>query len=548
MTPWERAETALKLIAIDPTGLGGIVVRGRVSPARDAFFAACKTLDPHPVKLHPTMMSEALDGAIDITTTLERGKLTYHDGLLAQSDKLFLLAMAERADPYLAARLASALDACGIRGLIAMDEGADPDEQIPSSLSDRLAFMLDVEHLSLADIAQKIQVEPVARIGAVDIPDDLPEQLVVLAVQLGISSLRAPSFALRTAKAHAVLFGRNRVVSEDISAALELTYAHRATQIPETTEPTPPEPQNTERSSNTESSADTLSIPADILLEAVLSALPDGLLDQLRLAKSKGGKGAGSGKKTVGNRRGRPLPSRGANTRKTGARIDLMATLRAAVPWQTIRKTHQPDRTGAIVRPSDLRHKRYEELSDRLLVFAVDASGSAAAARLGEAKGAVELLLGEAYSRRDHVALIAFRGADAEVLLPPTRSLVQTKRRLAALPGGGGTPLAAGLRSAMAMSDTARKKGQTPTLIVLTDGRSNIDLSGNANREAAARDALQIGHEIGAQGIDSIVIDTGNRPEQSLKMLAQAMSGHYLPMPRADARRLSEAVSASLEA
>jgi len=77
--------------------------------------------------------------------------------------------------------------------------------------------------------------------------------------------------------------------------------------------------------------------------------------------------------------------------------------------------------------------------------------------RLAEAKGAVELLLSEAYSRRDHVSLISFRGDTAEILLPPTRSLVQTKKRLAALPGGGGTPLASGLVEALKMAHQARR-------------------------------------------------------------------------------------------
>ena len=100
------------------------------------------------------------------------------------------------------------------------------------------------------------------------------------------------------------------------------------------------------------------------------------------------------------------------------------------------------------LRADDIRLKQAQERSDRLLIFTVDASGSSALARLAEAKGAVELLLAQAYARRDHVALVAFRGAGAEVLLPPTRSLVQTKRRLAGLPGGGGTPLASGLAAA----------------------------------------------------------------------------------------------------
>ena len=547
MTPWERAKTALSLLAIDPQGLGGIAVRSRASPARDAFMDSSRTLDTHPVRLHPALTTDTLDGAIDLAATLEGGTLVRHRGLLDQPDRLFVLSMAERADPYLAARLSMALDGRELSGLIALDEGIDADEHLPETLSDRLAFEVNFESLSMSDTPAFVIPEKRETPKAVDIPTDLPEQLVVLAVQLGISSLRAPSFALHAAKAHAALFGRHRVCSDDVAVAVELIYAHRATQIPETDEIPPQEPETPDDLPPQEQNFDDLTLPSDILLDAVLAALPDGVLDQLRASKTKAGRGAGSGKKTVGNRKGRPLPARDC-VAKSGARIDLMATLRAAVPWQTLRKAAQPDRTGPIVRPSDLRSKRYEELSDRLLVFAVDASGSAAAARLGEAKGAVELLLAEAYSRRDHVALIAFRGTDAEILLPPTRSLVQTKRRLAALPGGGGTPLASGLRAALAMSEVARKKGQTPTIVVLTDGRSNIALDGTPNRKAAAADAQHLGAQIGLQHIDSIVIDTGNRPEQSLKSLSQAMNGHYVALPRADAKRLSDAVSASLKA
>jgi magnesium chelatase subunit D len=133
------------------------------------------------------------------------------------------------------------------------------------------------------------------------------------------------------------------------------------------------------------------------------------------------------------------------------------------------------------------------------------------------------------------------------VLLPPTRSLVQTKRRLAALPGGGGTPLAAGLGAALGLADQARRRGLTPTVVALTDGRANVALDGQADRARAGEDALAMGRALRAAGVEGVVIDTGNRPEPALKDLARAMGAVWLAMPRADARRLSQAVAAALD-
>jgi magnesium chelatase subunit D len=227
------------------------------------------------------------------------------------------------------------------------------------------------------------------------------------------------------------------------------------------------------------------------------------------------------------------------------ARIDLIATLRAAAPWQPLRRHSVPDRFIVITR-DDIRVRRFEEHSDRLLILTVAASGSAAAARLAEAKGACELLLAEAYVRRDHVALIAFRGTSAELLLPPTRSLVQAKRRLAALPGGGGTPLAAGLRAALEVADLGAARGLTPTLAVMTDGRSNIALDGSADRAAAGADAQRMARALSARGIPALVIDMSLRPQGQLAELAWTMRARYHALPKADARRLSDAVSESL--
>jgi magnesium chelatase subunit D len=181
-----------------------------------------------------------------------------------------------------------------------------------------------------------------------------------------------------------------------------------------------------------------------------------------------------------------------------------------------------------------------------VLIFAVDASGSAALARLAEAKGAVELLLARAYARRDHVALIAFRGAGAELILPPTRSLVQTKRRLAGLPGGGGTPLAAALQLAQDTAMRARAKGLTPVLALLTDGRANVALDGTPGRARAEAEAEVAAKAWARAGFPGVVIDTATRPQDGLRALSATLGAAYLPLPRATAERLSSALEAAL--
>jgi magnesium chelatase subunit D len=229
----------------------------------------------------------------------------------------------------------------------------------------------------------------------------------------------------------------------------------------------------------------------------------------------------------------------------SGKRIDIVATLRAAAPWQALRR--RPDRPERLeIRQSDLRIKRYQETSDRVLIFTVDASGSSALSRLAEAKGAVELLLAAAYARRDHVALIAFRGKAAELLLPPTRSLVQTKRRLSGLPGGGGTPLAAGLRMAYELGLQTRARGMTPTIALLTDGRGNIALDGTADRALSDADTAQMARAIRIAAIPTLVLDIANRPQPMLHKLADHLGAPYLALPRADSARLSAVLQAAL--
>ena len=553
MTPIARACLALRLLAVDPQ-LGGIMLRARAGPARDMFCAALDRFDRAQLRLHPTMEPDAIEGGVDVARSLGQGFLVARRGLLDRAPSVLILPMAERTEGYLCAQLAAATDA-GRHVLIALDEGAEPDEHPPARLSDPLAFHLILEDVGLAEAQATADVDlslPTTRLGDITAPEDMIEAVTTLSVDLGIVSLRAPMLALRAAKAHAALAGRLIVTAPDLQAAAELVLAPRATRLPQMQDPEPPLPENasepTEAETSEANNTPTEAMPQDMLLAAIAAALPPDVLDTgHRVPPPKGG-GSGAGTKRVGNRRGRPLPPRAGGGGGTGARVDLFATLRAAIPWQRMRQAQFPDRTGAIVLPSDLRYKRSQDLSDRLLIFAVDASGSSAVSRLAEAKGAVELLLADAYAKRDHVALIAFRGTGAEVLLPPTRSLVQTKRRLADLPGGGGTPLAAGLRAALEAAFAARNKGLAPILVVLTDGRGNVDLNGQPGRPQAAEDANSIAKGIAQAGFEAVLIDTANRPEHSLEALAHGMNGRYVPLPRANAHRLSQAIGDALEA
>ena len=165
-------------------------------------------------------------------------------------------------------------------------------------------------------------------------------------------------------------------------------------------------------------------------------------------------------------------------------------------------------------------------------------------ARLAEAKGAVELMLAEAYVKRAQVALVAFRGTGAELLLPPTRSLTRARRSLAELPGGGGTPLAAGLNAARELAEAARAKGRTPFIVILTDGRANIAADGRAVRATAEADATAAAKAIGMANIATAFIDISARPRPEGAALAAAMGARYLPLPRADAATMHAAVSA----
>ena len=495
------------------------------------------------------------------------------------------LADDERVAPALLDRLAFSVDLHPV-----IDAGA-PRSDAERALDDELSAL---SGWSAIDVAAARALLP-----QIDVSVEVVQALVSTAAALGVASLRAPLLAVRVARAAAALDGRLRITDDDARLAAALVLAPRATQVPappaepppndddEVPEPgEPPEPaaddvpeepppDNDEPSDDEETPEPPVGDLEDRVLEAAQAAIPAGLLSALMSGQDRRASAQASGRAGAvqqGQKRGRPSGARRGEPR-AGARLNVIETLRAAAPWQKIRHAEvataqaAPDRAGQAVasvpsgrpgsasprarvqvRREDFHITRYKQRSATTTVFVVDASGSSALNRLAEAKGAVELLLADCYVRRDQVAVLAFRGTGAELLLPPTRSLVRAKRSLAGLPGGGGTPLASGIDAAAALAASITRRGETPIVVLLTDGRGNIARDGSPGRTRAADDVQLAARQFRVAGLRALLIDTSPQPQAAARQLAREMGASYLPLPHAGSAALSQAVSLATKA
>lgn len=225
LSPIQRVECALAVLAVDPAGIKGLWLRARVGPVRDAVVAA---LPRAARRIHAGIDDTALYGGVDLSATLAAGQLRCTTGLLATFDPI-VLTMAERCPLGLSARLSAWLDARG-PCLIALDEGAEENETLPSALADRLGLFLDLGDLSYSDRFDLVldQVTAAqARLSQTRLPDTALVSLTTVAAAMGIASMRAPLLALAAARALAAWRGEDVASDDTLRHAAELTLAHR---------------------------------------------------------------------------------------------------------------------------------------------------------------------------------------------------------------------------------------------------------------------------------------------------------------------------------
>jgi magnesium chelatase subunit D len=574
-TAWFDANLIAILLAINPKGLKGVTVKSQYGPVREAWLTYLKKLisscGMEVLKAPANISAEQLLGSLDVEASLQAGSLVMSKGLLERvHGNLLLLPMVERMDLQAIALISQALDEKNTFdqsthfGVIAFDESDSVDESISPRLLDRLAFELYLDQLSLADIKESLEVnaediqEAKKLLPLVKCSDDYLEVMTKAGFSLGVSSFRANYFALETAKALAALRGLAEVSQDEVIDAARLVYtpskrAYAPPEIDQSEDKSNEDQSDQDPDSQQEDSQSDQESPdeikqeqpseqelEDIIVQAVKASIPPKLLrqskDQMRAGKSAAHVSGKSGSIQKNFLSGRPLGARKGRP-TDGKRLDILKSIRAAIPWQRLRKgalaNNQVNQAQSRIdfRAEDLHIKQYLRRRGTVTIFLVDASGSSATQRLAEAKGALEELLAQCYIRRDEVAMLSMRGAKAEVVLPPTRSLARAKRNLAALPGGGGTPLASGFRAANEMAISLQRKGLTPIIVIMSDGKANVNLLGVGGRGGAHADALTAAKELRLKNHRVLFVDTSPQPEILAQELSGTMAAQYFPLP-----------------
>ncbi|HEX8116031.1 MAG TPA: VWA domain-containing protein, partial [Pyrinomonadaceae bacterium] len=388
-----------------------------------------------------------------------------------------------------------------------------------------------------------------------EVPRAVLRRVAELCLRLGVDGHRGEITLTRAARALAALEGRRAVTVDDVRRVAPMSLRHRLRRDPleqgggsARVERAAEDVFGRGEAETQHASSQVRDEAADeagldekvaVLPPAEVGLRPDALAESgpvqtrpTRQVNAPARRRAGSGGSNF-SARGRYA---GASSLKSeGARVALDATLRAAAVGRSTE--------GARFRVTSeaLRYKRYRSRSGTLFIFLVDTSGSMALNRIEQAKGALAQLLRRSYVNRDRVALVAFRAAGAELLLPPSTSVSRARALLDALPVGGATPLAAGLRRAL---EVARRATSSETrrvrLVVFTDGRGNVPLDvenigdGRSRKGRIRQEIQHLGAAL-AQACDaSVVVDTQGRftGGDEGRFLAEALGGGYVRLPQ----------------
>lgn len=503
------------------------------------------------------------------------------DGLSIESQTHFTVAAVM--DPEAGTLSPAALDRFGL--FVSADASEDLKlrrqimQRVIAFERDAIGFRKAYAETSL-DIRTKI-AKAKELLPKVEVSDAMIQLAAVYTLKAYCAGHRADLYMIEAGRAVAALAGRTYILPKDLEIAAQFVLPHRMRKPPEAEEQQPEQPEDQSReqpnqeppteSDGNDTQPDDSPLPPPPMedngkeetgnndeqpsppepepeephgasQERVDAAdlhvqLPPMVIDQGKDRKKRKGSGKRSTTKTD-MKQGRYVRAEVPKGKATDIAFD--ATLRAAAPFQKVRREHGEGNRAVYIEKSDLRSKVREKRVGDIFLFCVDASGSMGAReRMKLVKGVIFKMLLDAYQKRDKVGMIAFRRKKAEVLLPVTRSVDLAQKCLATMPTGGKTPIAAGLEEAEKVLDGLYRQDATqePVLILITDGRATSALQKGGD---PSEEALQVAKRLGKRKIPIAVIDTetGFVRMGIGKQLAKEMDAGYYAMDKLSSERL----------
>ncbi len=576
----EQSKLALQLIAVDPH-IGGVLLRGEKGSAKTTLARGLAVLmgDGAPfVELPLGATEDRVVGSIDVVAALSGSQVSFRPGLLADAhggvlyvDEVNLLAD-HLVDTLLdvAASGVNRVERDGVAhqhdARFVLVGSMNPEEgELRPQLLDRFGLCVEVRApLDAADRAEIVRrrlafdkgedevgfgsgdrqlAAVLRRTRAADIPDEIVSQATGIALAAGVEGLRADLVLCRAAAAHAALSGRATAGTEDLRAVAPMALAHRSRRAP-----FDPPVMDSERLQQAIDDGLDAPPPGDPPPDAAPgpdAGVEDGPGDVSHSLRPM----------TLGRGLSVPTPPRTGQVeaerghavrdvplaRHPGGPISVTATVRRAVADGRVA---DPKPGPPAIGENDLRASVRSRRRGSLVILAVDTSASmGAASRAEAATGSALGLLADAYQRRDQVSMVTFGEGGARTILPPTGSTEVARRRLQSLQTGGATPLAAGLKQALAVAKSAaarRDAERDPLIVLLSDGRATV-ATGDGEPFG---EALEAAGEISAAGVRSIVVDCESGPRRLglAREVALAMGARYVISSELSAKQLDETI------
>ncbi|MCL2134027.1 MAG: putative cobaltochelatase [Candidatus Bathyarchaeota archaeon] len=553
------------------------------------------------VELPVGATEDRLVGTIDIEKAIKTGEKHFDPGILAQANRNILyIDEVNLLDDHLVDVL---LDAAAMGINFVEREGVsfshpshfvligtmNPEEgELRPQLLDRFALSVEVKGIpykeARAEIVRRriafesnplsfisLQIDNQEKIRQkilsatqllpkVKLSSDLLDLITQICTDFAVDGHRADIVMYKTACTIAAYNDRIDVTEEDIKEAAELVLPHRQRRQP-FEEPkmeqqqlnesiqkwnedrqTPPQNNNDNSSDNNQPDEQEDPTKEQIFQAAspyTVKPFSSDALDEIERH------GSGRRSKIISDsKRGHYVASTIPHGKVTDLAFD--ATFRTAALFQKRRKEVTSNSQNALlIERCDLREKVRETKMGNLIMFVVDASGSMAAEeRMSATKGAILSLLLDAYQRRDRVGMVVFRKNSAELILPPTNSIELAQKYLSNLPTGGRTPLVHGLKLGLDAVESSLRTDDLPLLVLVSDGRANVNLYGGDPVE----EAKQLACKIASKGIQSIAIDTeqGFLTFGLVKQISEVMGSKYLRLEELRAAPIASAVRTEL--